>query len=253
MEQIKYQLSTLSSLIVSPRSNLAWYKELNEFIPEMIPGIDHLDKKRLSVIYPFYQYGEYEEWSKDADYYLPGSSIKGALCEQLTVRDNIMVDDVKISNQDIVVRNLYKAQDLGDPKKAQMEWFLKNIGIEMVKANTNLSGEIYAKDAGDVKRLLNHANDLAKIKMRQMLTYLSALYEQDYKKELKDFLHGAIGGLTSLIEANDVILLGGYKGLLHSIEIKDYTPVDMQKESGAVYLDPETGLLHGLTRFEVLV
>lgn len=251
MEKIKYQLKTISSLVVSPRSNLAWYKELKEFNLDMIPDSIYLNKDRLKVIYPFYQYGEYKEWSRSAKYYLPGSSLKGALCEKLTRRNNIMVDDIQIPNEYIVLRNLYKVQFLMDPEKAELNNFFENVGVEMVEANTNLYGELYLKEAGDIIALINGANGSAKIKMGQMVKYLTMLFNENYKDDLKIKLHKTITRLESFIQDGDVILLGGFKGLLHSMEVESVTPLDMN-ENGAIFIDPETDLLHGLVRIQVL-
>ena len=54
MEWISYRIKTLSSLIVSPRSALAFYNELEEFHLESDP--EYLSGE-IKVIYPFYQYG----------------------------------------------------------------------------------------------------------------------------------------------------------------------------------------------------
>lgn len=253
MEKIRYRLTTLSSLIVSPRSSLAWYKDLGEFDPENFPDSKYLkNKKNLRVLYPFYQYGEYVEWSDCAEYYLPGSSVKGALNAKNYGTGTIMVDDVLVPKESIVVRNLYKAQYLGDSDKGKMGVFFDNLGVEMVKANAELYGELYMKEAGDVVGLLEKANGSAKIKMRQMKEYLAMLFEREYEEELQGILHNAINELESLVMEQNVIILGGYKGLLHSMEVTGSFSLDLQQEYGAVYVDPESGLLHGLTRFEVL-
>ncbi len=257
MVKIKYQLTTISSLIVSPRSNLAWYIDPENSSSEQanlekLP-CDFLKKDNLKVIYPFYQYGEYEEWSNTANYYLPGSSIKGALCDKQTNRNNIMVDDIQIPNNYIVLRNLYKVQYLMDLNKAKYDIFIDNLGVQMVKANDkeHLNGELYLKEPNDMAKLMNQANNSAKIKMKQMIEYLSIICKTEYKQELKDILLNAITKLEALIQDEDVILIGGYKGLLHSMEVQNVSPLE-KNENGAIYLDPDTNLMHGLVRIQVV-
>jgi len=249
MVKIKYRLSTISSLIASPRSNLAWYKELDQFSD--LKTDNKKLKEHLSVIYPFYQYGEYEKWSSSANYYLPGSTVKGAIRGNISHDNNLMVDDIQIPNEFIVLRNLQKVQYLEKPGKAELKVFLDNVGVEMVKAKTDLNGELYIKDAGYVQELIKQANHAANNKMKQMSKYLSTLCEGDYSDELKVVLRKSMDGLESLIQDNDVILLGGYKGLLHSLNFNGSLPSDV-KACGAVYLDPETNLHHGLARLTIL-
>ena len=255
MVKIKYQLTTISSLIVSPRSNLAWYIDPDNSSSDQtnlakLPG-DFLKKDRLKIIYPFYQYGEYEEWSNTANYYLPGSSIKGALCNQHTNRNNIMVDDIQISNEHIVLRNLYKVQYLMELNKAEVNCFFDNVGVQMVKAKADLSGELYLKEPEDMTNLINQANNSAKIKMKQMLEYLSIICKAEYKEELKGKLLDVITKLEALMQEEDVILLGGYKGLLHSMEVQNIMPLE-KNENGAIFIDPDTNLMHGLVRIRVV-
>ena len=92
METIAYQLTTCSGLIVSPRSALAFYRDLDEFSLEKVEDSEYLAKSRLKVIYPFYQYGIYTAYNPEgAAYYLPGSSVKGALCRGTSVEGGLML------------------------------------------------------------------------------------------------------------------------------------------------------------------
>ena len=50
METIAYQLTTCSGLIVSPRSALAFYRDLDEFSLEKVEDSEYLAKSRLKVI-----------------------------------------------------------------------------------------------------------------------------------------------------------------------------------------------------------
>ena len=65
MKKITYTMKLLSSLIVSPRSGQALYKEIDEFCLSpyvKIPDTKDDEKHEVRVVYPFYQYGEYERY-----------------------------------------------------------------------------------------------------------------------------------------------------------------------------------------------
>lgn len=259
MEKLAYKLKTLSSLIVSPRANVAFYRELDEFTLDKIKenSLDDgkgnkitLLKDKLKIIYPFYQYGEYVAYAPDnAAYYLPGSSVKGALLQGDSVTGSFMADDVLISNEHIVLRNLYKAQYLKDEKKERACFgvFFENIGVEMIKAKVELKGEFYLSGKAAAKTLLEAANESTKVKIQQMLGYLGELKTRGYSKEVLCNFSELSGRLSDLLKTNDTFLLGGYKGLLHTMKVES-SPLE---NSGAVFLDPETMLPHGLVKIEL--
>lgn len=248
MEKITYELTTLSSLIVSPRANAALYKELGDFSPEKLQAEeDYLEKSKLKVIYPFYQYGEYTEYAPErAEYYLPGTSVKGMLYQGASVPLAVMVDDVPIRRNYMVLRNLYKAQYLDDEPESCLDVFFENVGVEMVKAHTELTGEIYMKDPKPVKELFYVANQSTRIKLKQMLGYLCEHSQKNHSPKLLHQFQIIIEKMAPLLEDHDIFLLGGYKGLLHSMEIKD----PQREANGAVFLDIETMLPHGLVRIK---
>lgn len=249
MEKMTYKLTTRSSLIISPRANMALYKELGGFSLQKL-NADYLEKSKLKVIYPFYQYGEYTEYAPErAEYYLPGTSVKGVLCQGASTPGDVMVDDVQVHNESIVLRNLYKAQYLDDEQKACFDVFFENVGLEMIKANAELKGEFYVRDRAFSETLFKEANKSTRIKLNQMLEYLlRKLEERKYSKELLDTFYTAMNKMSPLLEADDMFLLGGYKGLLHSMEIKD----SQREIDGAVFLDRETMLPHGLVKVELI-
>ncbi len=250
MEKFAYRLTTLSSLVVSPRANEAFYEALENFSPNEIKNDPkYLKKDKLKIIYPFYRYGEYAAYMpKRAEYYLPGTSVKGALCQGSSVPDGFMVDDVPIPGNKIVLRNLYKAQYLEDTQQACFDVFFENVGVEMIKAKTELTGEFYIKDKDAAETLLRAADQATKAKMDQMLKYLRELKKKGYKEELLRVLHEVEEKLSPLVEVNDMFLFGGYKGLLHSIDIKSAS----QEIEGAIFVDRETMLPHGLVRIEFI-
>lgn len=242
MKNITYKITTLSSCILSPRSNTALYRELGDFSLKQDNG------NKLKVIYPFYQYGEYSKYDpENAEYYLPGTSIKGMLCQGVSAPADIMVDDVHIENDSIVLSHLYKAQYLNDEKKACFGVFFENVGIEMIKANTKLTGEIYIRDQKFTKTLFNSANQLTKIKLKQMLKYFQENIKKNYPQDLLSKLLLAIKNISNLPNNNNIFLIGGYKGLLHSMVFKSTQP----NLEGAIFLDVETMLPHGLIQIDV--
>lgn len=253
METIYYELTTLSSLIVSPRTSLAFYKDLDQFSLKDVEGhSDCVKTEKLKVIYPFYQYGLYESYSPDtAEYYLPGSSIKGALCQGTANPGKLMVDDVpiprKYGRSHIVLRNIQKAQYLEEPQKAFFDVFFDHVAVEMVKADSTLEGSFNYDNIGAARELLKSANNAAKAKIGQMREYLSCLIKKEYPAQLKERLTKAADKLAKQLDDDQVLLLGGYKGLLHSMELKE-SPGEM---AGAVYLDKETNLPHGLIKIQL--
>ncbi len=249
MDRYSYKLKTLSSLIVSPRASLA----LNGFCAAQLDDKEEfLNKKGLRVIYPFYQYGEYKAYDpKGARYYLPGSSIKGALCGGGTAPGSIFVDDVPVENSRMVLRNLYKAQHLDDKKETPVfSVFFENVGVEMVRAGTEMTGELFLS-GGNAQDLIRKANCSANKKIGQTMAYLRALIE----RKCPDKLCCVLWNLSALAERSDVILLGGYKGLLQSVELKNAakTKEASAKDCGAIYVDPETCLPHGLVSMKLLI
>ena len=252
MKKITYKMKLLSSLIVSPRAGQAFYYDVDPFDREPVldPSVtDSKDKDavKVKVVYPFYQYGEYEKYDPNhAEYYLPGSSVKGALLQKNEKKLRIRVDDVPIGRDKIVLRNLVKAQYVDQDERAVFAPFFNNVGVEMAKAGTVLKGELCLEDDEDFKAILKSANKATKKKVKQMLGYLETLTKIQYKnegfgKELKDIMKA----LDQMKEKKDVILVGGYKGLLHSITKR-------QDEDGGsgLFLDRETNLTHGFVSIQ---
>lgn len=187
MKEIKYEMQTLSSLILSPRSGQALYKDVDEF--ETASEVSNNKGKEVNCIYPFYQYGEYKKYHpKDAEYYIPGSSVKGALLKDNN-RNILMADDIQVKNSDIVLRNLYKAQHIQEKATAEFSVFFENVGVEMIKAGANLQGSLYLKDDVEFSTILKSANEDTRRKMKQMQAYLQEVLKRQYSTEgFKDIL-----------------------------------------------------------------
>lgn len=254
MKKFTYRLTALSSIIVSPRGSAAWYEDLGDFSRSGIKDdSNYLAKNKLKVIFPFYQYGEYNAYDPDsAEYYVPGTSVKGALCGGRSVYGGCMADDIPVDKSHIVLRNLYKAQYLNkEGKSACFKEFFENVGMEMIKASTELSGDIYLDDEMP-EELLKAANKLTRVKMKQMLEYLQKLRQENDAEELVDKFKQAAEGLADLVNEDNIFLIGGYKGLLLAIERKKTIEQNnsLTKTDGAIFLDPEKLLPHGLVKIE---
>lgn len=249
MKKITYTMHLLSSLIVSPRTGMALYKGIDEFCETpLLEPVDSakMEKREARVIYPFYQYGEYRKYDpKHAKYYLPGSSIKGALQPKKAALESFMVDDVMVPNPGVSLRNLYKAQYLEDENAAEFGAFFENVGVEMVRGETELQGELYLEESVTFSDVLESANKDTKEKMNQMIAYLQMLLPRNYKNEnLKRILDKAERGLGCYLNEDDIILVGGYKGLLHSILMDHH----MKELTGGLFIDLKTMLPHGLVK-----
>lgn len=240
MKEIKYEMQTLSSLILSPRSGQALYKDVDEF--ETASEVSNNKGKEVNCIYPFYQYGEYKKYHpKDAEYYIPGSSVKGALLKDNN-RNILMADDIQVKNSDIVLRNLYKAQHIQEKDEAEFSVFFENVGVEMIKAGANLQGSLYLKDDVEFSTILKSANEDTRRKMKQMWVYLLELLELHGNEKFSVELKTIKKELSQVLEYNNVILLGGYKGLLHSILLN----AKQEEYSNGIYIDNEKNLPHGI-------
>lgn len=154
-----------------------------------------------------------------------------------------MADDVEVKNSDIVLHNLYKAQYIQEKDEAEFLVFFENIGVEMIKAGVNLQGSLYLKDDDEFSVILKLASEDTKKKMKQMQAYIQELLKRQYsKKEFKDILRKIDAELSCVLKCDNVILLGGYKGLLHSILLD----AKQEEYSSGIYIDDEKKLPHGI-------
>ncbi len=263
MIEVEYKITIKSSLIISPRSDRAFYRDLDNSIEEKcIKDMNNkpFDYNKLKIIYPFYRYGIYDSYSPEkAEYYIPGTSVKGALTNPNAKRTNkdikLMVDDIKINNDMIVLRNLYKIQYINDPgKKTVLKPFFDNVGVEMVKGsqcNGTLTGKLYTDRIKTVKGLLENANSVTKEKIEKMINYLNDINEKHNntsteKTDDGNDIQTVIDNLSNLIKnesdkSENLLFLGGYKGLINSICLNEN-----KKINSAVFIDCDTMLPHGL-------
>ena len=251
MRKISYKLELLSSLIVSPRSTQALYTGIDEFCQiakTELPIWESKEEQETKVVYPFYQYGAYTRYDPEhAEYYLPGSSIKGVLMAAQEKEYDLIADDITVPNSKIVLRNLWKAQYLQDPQKAAFAIFFNNVGVEMVKAHTKLHGDLYVETVSGFLDVIAQASKNAIKKMDQMHKYLQELLGKGYQnQELLESFERIYANLDLLLNEKNILILGGYKGLLHSILLDQ----NAKEFSGGVFIDFETFLPHGIVKIE---
>ena len=115
---VKLKITTISSLILSPRMEKALYKGVDyKNIKENIKNSNIVNIDNINIIYPFYSYEERNllpenEFLYAQEYYIPASSLKGALLSGIkneddnSFRSSILFQDIKISNENIELKNL---------------------------------------------------------------------------------------------------------------------------------------------------
>ena len=97
MKQVKIRLKTLSSIILTPRE-----QTMKTIIQE----------NKTGYLYQFYHYGDTEDCGTK-EYYIPGSSLKGAIGKENIKPNRLFVDDIRICPENIEVKQLQKIQNLG--------------------------------------------------------------------------------------------------------------------------------------------
>ena len=242
MKTYAYTLKTLSPLILSPRSSQAFYK-----------GIDYKEEAYdYNIIYPFYRYSDYSEFNpydpsspdniKIDKYYIPGSSIKGALTSGSDDRSkslSLFVDDINETEaSDFKVMPLKKSQYFNLSEDAKIipkikSFFDKTVGFEYLNAEVTLSGKV--RFSGDFDCLIQKSSDNTTAKCRNDIDALERYIKKiknrkDYQDKNKqsdyDNVISEINEIKDHIakfikSSNHIILLGGYKGMIRSLNIPD--------------------------------
>lgn len=249
-----YKLKTVSSLVLSPREAQAFYVNENNRSHLIGSGLKSgKDVNKVKVIYPFYQYGNYSEYNpKNSQYYIPGSSIKGAICSGIKNKNTLkmLVDDIPIHGKDLYLEHLYKLQRSGE--KLELDTFFPNTFIEMLKAESEYVGQIYSNI--ELKNILCEVQKATTRKLEQLLTKLKQdlelITQQETMIKVNQLLTNVMDILSKIKTNNEqkyTILLGGYKGLILSL-----TNVNHSKVSSAVYIDQSSNLPYGLVELDLL-
>lgn len=245
--------------MLSPRECEGFYLAAQDFSTEDVKV--HMrkieDKDKIKIIYPFYQYGAYSCYKPEkTQYYLPGSSVKGAIKS----RDNsgasrFMVDDLHVDAGKIHLYNLWKAQYISpndenkQQKQMKMECFFPNVAVEMLDADQECIGEFLCDQ--DPRENLLIAQESTKTKLKQLVDRIDQILkikpDSDQQNNCAEVLDKVQQNISNInySENEFILLLGGYKGLLLSGVFSD------ESIESAIYVDMEKQLPHGLVKIKL--
>ena len=293
---VKLKITTISPLILSPRTEKALYKGVDfKNIKEDIKNsnIENVDK--INIIYPFYSYEERDllpgnEFSYAQEYYIPASSLKGALLSGIkneddnSFRTKILFQDIKISKENIELKNLYKFQYLyqNDKKKnknnkektvykaPKFESFFPSLAIEMIGGGKKFETEVLFRCEVSVdfknkledsfestkNKLNNYMEEVEKritnieswIKERKVENQVEKSKDnENYLEKLKKIKYNIQKLLQQIQNKKNIVFLGGYKGILGSLSQLDQN----HNVQNGFYIDKETMLPYGLLEVNI--
>lgn len=279
---MKLKFTTISPVILSPRMEKALYKDVDFKEVKEIEKVDN-----IKVVYPFYTYESrdllFEKcFSYAKEYYIPASSLKGALLESKKSRDEnsfrskILFQDIKISKEYIELKRLYKFQYLYQENKEKnsddkqeivykipkFELFFPNVAIEMISSGKEFEGEILLKSGVSEELFKSKLDESFLITKNKLNNYIKEIEErikiinswiEDGKLERQvedsegnenyiEKLKSIQKRIKEIQNRKNIIFLGGYKGILGSLSEINNT----QKIRNGFYIDRETMLPYGL-------
>ena len=294
---VKLKITTISSLILSPRMEKALYKGVDyKNIKENIKNSNIVNIDNINIIYPFYSYEERNllpenEFLYAQEYYIPASSLKGALLSGIkneddnSFRSSILFQDIKISNENIELKNLYKFQYLyqNDKKKnkdnkqktvykaPKFETFFPSVAIEMIGSGKKFEIEVLFRCdvSADFKNKLEDSFESTKNKLNNYMEEIERRItnieswikdrkledqvekskdNENYLEKLKK-IKDNIQKLIQQIQNNkNIVFLGGYKGILGSLsELNQNNNVQ-----NGFYIDEKTMLPYGLIELNII-
>lgn len=280
------KLTTISPVILSPRTEKALYKGV-DFKEILEKERASLKTDNINMVYPFYSYDDRNLLSESPflpakKYYIPASSLKGALLGskkddmENRLRSKILFQDVRVDDLHIKLGNLYKFQYLYQESKKQsnnkkQEIIFKNpkfapffpgVAVEMMGNKEEFEFQVLLKEREIseefFKQRLEENFDITKRKLKNYIEEIERRIkdisswvetgkikkqeenDQDYIAILKDIK----SNIQMQIESNNIVFLGGYKGILGSISQLDKT----NKIQNGFYLDQYTLLPYGLVK-----
>ena len=279
---MKLKFTTISPVILSPRMEKALYKDVDFKEVKEIEKVDN-----IKVVYSFYTYESrdllFEKcFSYAKEYYIPASSLKGALLESKKSRDEnsfrskILFQDIKISKEYIELKRLYKFQYLYQENKEKnsddkqeivykipkFELFFPNVAIEMISSGKEFEGEILLKSGVSEELFKSKLDESFLITKNKLNNYIKEIEErikiinswiEDGKLERQvedsegnenyiEKLKSIQKRIKEIQNRKNIIFLGGYKGILGSLSEINNT----QKIRNGFYIDRETMLPYGL-------
>lgn len=248
MKQVKIRLKTLSSIILTPRE-----QTMKTIIQE----------NKTGYLYQFYHYGDTEDCGTK-EYYIPGSSLKGAIGKENIKPNRLFVDDIRICPENIEVKQLQKIQNLGTEHAEKQiapaikaEIFFPMVYVEMLNPDVTVQGEMFCD--GDLRSVFEqmHYQTIQRLKNWKdyryaMITELSQNKSRRIQFEKETDI--VAEKLEALVYRKDqkhyLMLLGGYKGkILMGVqnykEKNELIPVSFFK-------DEKTSYPYGLTEIEIV-
>lgn len=293
---VKLKMTTISPLILSPRTEKALYKGVDfKNIKEDIKNSNIVNVDKINIIYPFYSYEERDllpenEFLYAQEYYIPASSLKGALLsgtkneDDNSFRTKILFQDIKISKENIELKNLYKFQYLyqNDKKKnknnkektvykaPKFESFFPSLAIEMIGGGKKFETEVLFRCEISVdfknkledsfestkNKLNNYMEEVEKritnieswIKERKVENQVEKSKDnENYLEKLKKIKYNIQKLLQQIQNKKNIVFLGGYKGILGSLSQLDQN----HNVQNGFYIDKETMLPYGLLEVNV--
>jgi len=289
---MKLKFTAISPVILSPRMEKALYKGVDfKGIKKDMENSKIENVGTIKIIYPFYSYERRDlldenDFSYAKEYYIPASSLKGALLsgikneDENSFRSSILFQDIKISKENIELKNLYKFQYLyqnlyqNDKKKnkdnkqktdcetPKFSSFFPSIAIEMIERGKNFEGEILLKSGVSEELFKSKLDESFLITKNKLNNYIKEIEErikiinswiEDGKLERQvedsegngnyiEKLKSIQKRIKEIQNRKNIIFLGGYKGILGSLSEINNT----QKIRNGFYIDRETMLPYGL-------
>lgn len=256
LSKYSYQLKTKSSLILSPRQQEAFYKEIDYTKQD----IAMLKDSNVTIIYPFYRRGEYQKLREEnVSYYIPGSSIKGSLLTPEQKKNEgshvLLIDDIELNRDDIYIDKIEKVQntDSESQKQVKLEAFFENVAFEMCKEDTSKKSYLFSRENPVTYFETCHGETVKKLNQwcKKIVELLGS--EKKIEEDTHLILERVIKNVNTMTNCSNfdsyLMLLGGYKGLLLSLgNVQETSAI----QSG-LFIDPTTELPYGLVEISRVI
>ena len=281
---MKLKFTAISPVILSPRMEKALYKDVDFKEVKEIKKVDN-----IKVVYPFYTYESrdllFEKcFSYAKEYYIPASSLKGALLgskksgDENSFRSKILFQDIKISKEYIELKRLYKFQYLyqenneknSDDKQEivykipKFELFFPNVAIEMISSGKEFEGEILLKSGVSEELFKSKLDESFLITKNKLNNYIKEIEErikiinlwindkkinkqEEENEDCIEKLKNIQKRMQQIKSRKNIIFLGGYKGILGSLSRLDKN----RNIQNGFYIDEETMLPYGLVELSI--
>lgn len=266
---MKYEISlkSISPLIFSNRMNDALYK-----------GID-FDKEKSEKEFNeliganmVYQFSCYENRALRSDksfvysdsYYIPASSIKGALCLEEKYRNN-KFKDIMVDKSMIGLSTLKKFQYLyqtANTKAIKYTDYFPKIKVEMMKLGQCVNGEMLSIGDKNISfdSIVNKVDLKTRCKLSEYLKQIRIIYSTKYFQELSKVYTDNDSAISKFkkvenriekllkIQDTKIIFVGGFKGIIGGLNKCEFNDDELRN---GFYIDEETMLPYGLAEINI--